>query len=46
VHRVGVGITVIKRLNNSAEYERIKMNSLDNADAVWLSASWRFAAPR
>jgi hypothetical protein len=46
VYGVGVGVTVIKRLNLSAEYERVKMNSFDNADAVWLSASWRFAAPR
>jgi hypothetical protein len=46
VYGVGVGVTIIKRLNISAEYERIKMNSFDNADAVWLNASWRFAAPR
>ena len=46
VYGVGVGVTVIKRLNLSAEYERVKMDSFDNADAVWLSASWRFAAPR
>lgn len=46
VYGAGVGITVIKRLNIAAEYERIKVNSLDNADAVWLTASWRFGAPR
>jgi hypothetical protein len=46
VYGVGIGGTILKRLNLSAEYERIKMNSFDNADAVWLSASWRFAAPR
>jgi len=46
VYGVGVGITVIKRLNLSVEYERIKMNQYANADAVWLNASWRFAAPR
>jgi len=46
VYGVGVGVTIIKRLNISAEYERIKMSSFDNADAVWLNASWRFAAPR
>lgn len=46
VYGVGIGITVIKRLNISAEYERIKMNQYADADAVWLTASWRFAAPR
>lgn len=46
VYGVGVGITVIKRLNISAEYERIKLNSFDNADAVWLNASWRFGTFR
>ena len=46
VYGVGVGITVIKRLNISAEYERIKMSSYSNADAVWLNAAWRFGAPR
>lgn len=46
VYGVGVGVTVIKRLNLSLEYERIKLNSFDKPDAVWLNASWRFAAPR
>ena len=46
VYGVGVGITVIKRLNLSLSYERIKLNSFDRPDAVWLNASWRFAAPR
>jgi len=42
VYGVGVGVTIIKRLNLSAEYERIKLNSFDRPDAVWLNASWRF----
>ncbi len=46
LYGVGIGITVIKRLNLSAEYERIKMNSYANADAVWLNASWRFGTFR
>ena len=46
VYGVGIGFTVIKRLNLSAEYERIKMSQYSNADAVWLNASWRFGAPR
>ena len=46
VYGVGIGVTVIKRLNLSLEYERIKMSSYSNADAVWLNAAWRFGAPR
>jgi OmpA-OmpF porin, OOP family len=42
VYGVGVGVTIIKRLNLSAEYERIKLNNFDKPDAVWLNASWRF----
>ncbi len=39
---VGIGFTVLKRLNLNAEYERIHFAQLDNADAVWVNASWRF----
>jgi OmpA-OmpF porin, OOP family len=46
VYGVGVGVTIIKRLNLSAEYERIKLNSFDKPDAVWLNASWRFGTFR
>jgi hypothetical protein len=46
VYGVGVGVTIIKRLNLSAEYERIKLNNFDRPDAVWLNASWRFGAFR
>jgi hypothetical protein len=42
LYGAGIGVTVIKRLNLSAEYERIHMNQFDDADAVWLNASWRF----
>ena len=46
LYGVGIGGTILKRLNLSAEYERIKMPNLRDADAVWLNASWRFAAFR
>jgi len=42
VYGVGIGITVIKRLNLNLEYERIKFSEFSNADAVWLNAAWRF----
>jgi len=38
----GIGGTVLERLNLRAEYERIDIDELDDADAVWLTASWRF----
>ena len=38
----GVGITLFKRLNARLEYERIDSDVLDDADAIWLSGSWRF----
>jgi len=42
VYGVGVGFTVLKRLNLNAEYERVHMAEFNNANAVWLNASWRF----
>jgi opacity protein-like surface antigen len=38
----GVGMTFFDRLNARLEYERIDSDVLDDADALWLSASWRF----
>jgi hypothetical protein len=38
----GVGMTFFERLNARLEYERIDSDILDDADAIWLSASWRF----
>lgn len=38
----GVGITLFKRLNARLEYERIDSDVLNDADAIWLSGSWRF----
>ncbi|HZF29487.1 MAG TPA: porin family protein [Gammaproteobacteria bacterium] len=42
VYSAGIGFTVAKRLNLKAEYERIKISDFDDANAVWLSAAWRF----
>jgi OOP family OmpA-OmpF porin len=38
----GIGITFLEHLNARLEYERIDSDVLDDADAIWLSASWRF----
>lgn len=42
VYSAGIGFTVLKRLNLKAEYERIKISDFSDANAVWLSADWRF----
>jgi OmpA-OmpF porin, OOP family len=42
VFGVGIGVTVLEHLNLRAEYERIDIEEFDDADAVWLSANWRF----
>jgi Outer membrane protein beta-barrel domain len=42
VYGVGIGFTVLKRLNLRAEYERIDIEQFNDANAVWLSANWRF----
>ncbi len=39
---VGVGGTLLERLNLRVEYERTDIEELDDADAVWLTAHWRF----
>ena len=42
VYSVGIGVTVLEHLNLKAEYELIDIDAFDEAEAVWLSASWRF----
>jgi OmpA-OmpF porin, OOP family len=42
VYGVGIGFTFLDRLNVAAEYEKYDIDELDNADALWLTASWRF----
>jgi hypothetical protein len=39
---VGIGFTAFERLSFTAEYERIDIEEFDDADAVWLTAAWRF----
>jgi hypothetical protein len=41
VYGVGVGLTLFERLNARLEYEIIDLTGAD-ADAFWLSGSWRF----
>jgi OOP family OmpA-OmpF porin len=38
----GIGFTLFERLNLTAEYERVDIEEFDDADAVWITASWRF----
>jgi hypothetical protein len=42
LYGVGIGATFFEHLNARLEYERIDSDVLDDADALWLSASWRF----
>jgi opacity protein-like surface antigen len=42
LYGAGVGLTFLQHLNARLEYERIDSDVLDDADAIWLSASWRF----
>lgn len=42
VYSAGIGFTVAKRLDLKAEYERINISEFADANAVWLSAAWRF----
>jgi hypothetical protein len=38
----GIGATFFERFNLRGEYERVDLDRLDDAEAVWLTASWRF----
>jgi hypothetical protein len=42
VYSAGIGFTLFQRLNLELEYEVIDIDEFDEADAVWISASWRF----
>jgi len=42
VYGAGVGVTIAKRVDLRAEYERIKISHFDNPNAVWLTAAWHF----
>jgi hypothetical protein len=38
----GIGFTVARRVNLRAEYEVVEIDGLDDPNAVWLTAAWRF----
>jgi hypothetical protein len=38
----GIGFDVLERFNVRAEYEQIDIDELDDADAIWLTAAWKF----
>jgi hypothetical protein len=42
VYGVGVGYTLFGRLALRAEYEIIEIDEIDDAEAFWISAAWRF----
>lgn len=42
VYGAGVGANIGERLNIRFEYERFDFENVDDADALWLTAAWRF----
>jgi opacity protein-like surface antigen len=38
----GIGANVGEKFNVRLEYERFDLQGLDDADALWLNAAWRF----
>jgi hypothetical protein len=38
----GIGFTVARRVNLRAEYEVVEIDGLDDPNAVWVTAAWRF----
>jgi hypothetical protein len=38
----GIGLNFAERLNLRAEYEVVEIDGLDDPNAVWLTAAWRF----
>jgi OOP family OmpA-OmpF porin len=42
IYGAGIGVTVAQRVSLRAEYEVVDIEGLDDANAVWLTASWRF----
>lgn len=38
----GIGANIGEKFNVRLEYERFDLQSLDDADAIWLNAAWRF----
>lgn len=42
VYGAGVGANLGEKLNLRLEYEKFDLEGLDDADALWLTAAWRF----
>lgn len=42
VYGAGIGANIGERLNLRFEYERFDLQGVDDADALWLTAAWRF----
>jgi opacity protein-like surface antigen len=42
VYGAGIGVTIAKRVDLRAEYERIQISDFDKPNAVWLTAAWHF----
>jgi opacity protein-like surface antigen len=42
VYGAGVGANIGEKLNLRLEYEKFDLEGLDDADALWLTAAWRF----
>jgi len=42
IYGVGVGLTLVERLSLRLEYEVVDIEALSDANAVWLTAAWRF----
>jgi OOP family OmpA-OmpF porin len=42
VYGGGIGVTLFDKLNTRLEYEVIDIGAVDDANALWLSAAWRF----
>ena len=42
VYGGGIGLTLFEQLHTRLEYEVIDIDEFDDANALWLSAAWRF----
>ena len=42
VYGAGIGANIGEKFNLRFEYERFDLQGLDDADALWLTAAWRF----
>ncbi|HET7201902.1 MAG TPA: outer membrane beta-barrel protein [Steroidobacteraceae bacterium] len=42
VYGGGIGLTLFEQLHTRLEYEVIDIGEFDDANALWLSAAWRF----